>query len=242
MMGKHHPMERAGRLGYGKADGGLLVLSAAHPLIEFAAKPLARLINETKSACIQCQLCTDMCPRYLIGHTMRPHRVMRAIQADSGGTDLLDALACCECGICELFACPMGLSPRRINVYVKGLLRAEGAKIRDREVHREQTADREHRRIAQSRFVERWQLSDYPAHLDECVVCEPETVIIATRHGIGRPASPQVGVGDAVRAGQVIATVAFEDVGALVHASINGSVTAVDADSITIARTRSTVP
>ena len=26
------------------------------------------------------------------------------------------AQMCCECGVCEVFACPMGLQPRRINI------------------------------------------------------------------------------------------------------------------------------
>ena len=31
-----------------------------------------------------------------------------------------DAANCCDCGVCEMFACPMGLSPRKVNGYIKG--------------------------------------------------------------------------------------------------------------------------
>ena len=31
----------------------------------------------------------------------------------------MQAMLCCECGVCELFSCPMGLSPRRINAMLK---------------------------------------------------------------------------------------------------------------------------
>jgi len=234
MMGKHVPMDAASTLGYGKADGGLIVLPASHPLVQFVAKPLERLLAETKSMCIQCRMCTDLCPRYLIGHQMRPHRVMRSLQTHTDDEALLDALLCCECGICELYACPMGLSPRRMNVYAKGLLRAQGLRVTDRTVYEDQTIGREERKIAQSRFIDRLGLSSYPTELDELVRLDPETVSLATKHGVGMAARPCVAVGDAVRTGQVVADVTFGDMGAPVHASIDGRVTEVDQDHVTI--------
>jgi Na+-translocating ferredoxin:NAD+ oxidoreductase RnfC subunit len=237
MMGRHHPMSQAGGLGFGKADGGLVVLPAGHPLIALAAQPIEHILNQAKSACVQCQLCTDMCPRYLIGHTMRPHRVMRSLAGEDWPGDVLDPLACCECGICELFACPMGLSPRRVNAHLKGLLRGQGAKIGDAQVHPEQTRERGYRRVGQSRLIERWALGAYPTELDDLVDCQPGHVIIPTRHGVGRAATPTVEVGDAVRAGQVIAAVEPDQLGALVHASIDGTVAQAGPGAITIERT-----
>ena len=233
MMGKHHPMSDAPTLGYGKADGGLIVLRADHPLVQFAAKPVERLIAETKSMCIQCRMCTDLCPRFLIGHQMRPHRVMRSLQA--GTTEgFEDALLCCECGICELYSCPMGLSPRRINIYVKGLLRAQGRRVHDQVVHEDQTEPRPYRQIAQARFIDRLQLGGYPTTIDDCLRLDPAQVRLATRHGVGQPAVPCVQVGDAIAVGQVVADISFGSVGAPVHASIDGRVTEVDEAHITI--------
>ena len=235
MMGKHYPLAEAGTLGYGKADGGLIVLDAQHPLVQFVGKPLDRLLAETKSMCIQCRMCTDLCPRYLIGHQMRPHRLMRSLQ--TGQEDgLTDALLCCECGICELYSCPMGLSPRRMNVYVKGLLAAQGVKVTDKAVHPDQTDGRPYRTIAQSRLIERLQLGAYPTTLDDLVRCEPASVRLPTKHGVGKPARPCVAVGDRVGVGQVVAEVDYGDVGALVHASITGRVSEVDGQHITIER------
>jgi len=235
MMGRHHPMSEAGKVGYGKADGGLIVLPGDHPLVEFVSKPVERLVGETQSMCIQCQMCTSLCPRYLIGHQMRPHRVMRSLQngSDEG---LADALLCCECGVCELYSCPMGLSPRRMNVYVKGLLRARGVGIADHAVYPEHQVDRRHRRIPQSRLIERLQLGGYPVGIDDMVRLDPGEVRIPTRHGVGGPASVQVEIGERVSAGQLIAGVEWGAVGAPVHASIDGVVTQADAAHITIAR------
>ena len=234
MMGKHYPMSVAATLGFGKADGGLVVLPATHPLVRFVGKPLDRLVAETKSMCIQCQMCTDLCPRHLIGHQMRPHRVMRAIQSGLDPVDLKDALLCCECGICELYACPMELSPRRMNIYAKGLLRAQGIQVDDRTVYPDQTDMRDSRRIPQHRLIDRWQLSDYPTSIDDLVRLDPSVVSLPTKHGVGQAATPCVVVGDVVRCGQVVAEVPFGNVGAPVHASIDGRVVEVTDDHVTI--------
>ncbi|MDR1432030.1 MAG: SLBB domain-containing protein [Propionibacteriaceae bacterium] len=236
MMGKQFQMEAAATMGYGKADGGLIVLPADHRLIQFCSKPIDQIIAQTRSICIQCAMCTEMCPRYLIGHQMRPNRVMRSVGTNTHPTELLDALLCCECGICELYACPMGLSPRRMNVYVKGMLRAEGAKITDQTIHLEQSESRPYRRIAQSRLIERLGLGDYPTQLDNCRSFEPQKVIIGLRQGVGKPSSPRVAVGDSVHVGDVIAGVDFSEAGALIHASIDGLVSEVTADQIKIER------
>ena len=234
MMGRKY--QRDAVFGYGKADGGLLVLPPANPVISLNDKPMERVISEARSICIQCSICTELCPRYLVGHQMRPHRVMRAVATQCNPTDLTDALLCCECGVCELFACPMGLSPRQMNILVKRQLREAGVGIADTEVHLDHTSGRPYRRIAQSRFIERLGLGGYPNHLNDYVSIEPDSVRIPTRHGVGKPSTPVVGVGDVVACGQVIAEVAREDVGCLVHASIEGRVTQVSADEICIER------
>jgi Na+-translocating ferredoxin:NAD+ oxidoreductase RnfC subunit len=228
MMGKHFNMKEAEPLAIGKADGGLIVLSPQQALPTFSRKPLKRMINEAKSACIQCSYCTELCPRYLIGHKMRPHRVMRSIATGTNQNDLNDALLCCECGICELFSCPMQLSPRRINMHVKEILRANGVKIEDKSIHPEHARMREYRRIAQKRFISRLELGKYDIHFDEAEEYRPRSVSIPLKHGVGRPSEPVVAVGDEVKRGDVVARVAFEDVGCLVHASIDGVVTGID--------------
>ncbi|MDR3164323.1 MAG: SLBB domain-containing protein [Synergistaceae bacterium] len=228
MMGRQFGMSEAEAQTIGKADGGLIVLSPDHALPTFSRKPLKRMINEAKSACIQCSYCTELCPRYLIGHKMRPHRVMRSIATGTNQNDLTDAVLCCECGICELFSCPMRLSPRRINVYVKGILRSSGAKLEDRSIYPEHAKVRDYRRIAQKRFIARLELGKYDHHIDEVVEYTPKTVSIPLKHGVGRPSEPVVSVGDVVNRGDVIASVPFDDVGCVIHASIDGVITCTD--------------
>ncbi len=236
MMGRQFPSSQAAGIGYGKADGGLLVLPSDNPVFLRPAKSQERVFAEAKSTCIQCRLCTELCPRFLIGHKMRPHRVMRAVGTGATPEDLTDALLCCECGICELFSCPMGLSPRQANIHVKSMLRQAGVPVSDTTVHLDQTAGRGYRRISQSRLIERLRLEHYPTHLDEVVSLEPQLVRIPLKHGVGKPSAPTVGVGDRVGVGQVIAEVGRDDVGCLVHASIDGRVSDVTDAYIVIER------
>ncbi len=236
MMGQKHPMDRAESTALGKQDGGLVVLGADHPLITFEAMPVKHMINQARSVCIQCRYCTDLCPRYLIGHKLRPNRVMRSIATGTCEDDLTDAMLCCECGICELFSCPMLLSPRKMNIYIKGLLREKGVTLEDKTIYPAQTDGREYRAISQHRLIDRWALSAYPTDIETVAVCSPQSVHIPLKHGVGRPSEPTVQPGDRVQPGDTVAAVAFEDVGCMVHASIAGTVTAVDSSGITIAQ------
>jgi len=236
MMGPQFPMEEAEALVIGKADGGLVVLPQSHPLIQFSNKSVKHMVLRAKSVCIQCSYCTEMCPRYLIGHRLRPNRVMRSIAVGACETDLTDALLCCECGICELFACPMMLSPRKINIHVKGLLREHGVKDIDKNVHEKQTEPREYRRISQHRIINRLRLSEYPTQIDDVVRLDPSEVNVPLRHGVGKPSEPSVKPGDMVKTGTPIAGVEFSDVGCMVHAPIDGVVVSVDSNGIKIKR------
>ena len=60
-----------------KTTGNLIVLPKEHYLFRRAQLPMETIRHQTKSACIQCRMCTDLCPRYLIGHQIRPNLVMR---------------------------------------------------------------------------------------------------------------------------------------------------------------------
>jgi Na+-translocating ferredoxin:NAD+ oxidoreductase RnfC subunit len=97
-----------------KTTSGIIILPPNHNVIRDKCRSLNQMRFIAKSACTQCSRCTDLCPRYLIGHALEPHRIMRHLAYNPGMTgDILeDALICSECGVCEKFACPMMLSPR----------------------------------------------------------------------------------------------------------------------------------
>lgn len=235
MMGKRVPKEEVVDRVITKTDGGIIVIPKEHYLAQKEKMTIEHIKNQAKSACIQCHFCTDMCPRNLIGHPLNPHKIMRNIafeQLDNEETK--QALICCECGVCELYACPMGLSPKRINVYLKGKLRNNGVKWQN--LSNEFTANvfREYRKIPTERLVARLGLGEYKKQrLQEGEEINPVEVKIPLRQGIGAGTSPVVKVDDLVEQGQLIGVVEEGKMGANVHASISGVVSEIS-DSIVI--------
>ncbi len=207
-----------------RTASGVIVLPPDHLLVRRAELPLVHMRNRAKAACIQCRFCTDLCPRFLSGHPMYPHRAMRAFAADQ--TDAT-ALLCMECGVCELSACPMGLSPRRIMAAMKPALRQSGTKP-DTDLHPEQSAMRASRQLASSRLVHQINVAAYDMPVPaEAIPVAVTRVSIPLKQHIGAPTEPTVSVGDHVRVGQTIGRTPEGALGADVHASIDGIVTRV---------------
>ncbi|MDK2933093.1 MAG: hypothetical protein PWP27_903 [Clostridiales bacterium] len=218
-----------------KTVGALIIVPEDHYIVERKETPIHYIIHRAKTCCIQCSMCTDLCPRNLIGHKLRPHRIMRSIGVAENNEEILkEALICCECGVCELYACPMGLSPKTINGYLKKQFREKG--IRYQKGQEKPTAQqiRAYRKIPVNRLISRLNLTQYK----DCIVEGPFAVktfkvnIPLSQH-IGKPASPKVKVGDRVYKGQLVGEVPMGDLGANVHASIDGRVCAIS-DSIVI--------
>ena len=221
-----------------KTSGGVIVLPRGHYLHECATLSLEVMRKRAATACIQCRYCTDLCPRYLVGHSFETHKVMRAF---GGGEDMamgaMQAMLCCECGLCELFSCPMRLSPRRINAALKGSFGKEGISYEGtREVRPQQSAFRDYRKIPVPRLAIKLGIDRYmDIHPRDGGEFEPERVTIPLSQHIGAPAVATVKVGDRVQAGHMIGEIPTDALGARVHASISGKVAKVS-DSVVIER------
>ena len=214
-----------------KTTSGIIVLHPDHNVIRDKSRSLDQMRFIGKSACTQCSRCTDLCPRYLIGHDLKPHRIMRHLAYTPGMTgDILeDALICSECGVCEKFACPMMLSPREINAAVKQKLLKEGIKREPRSDAYRVSPFNETRKIPIKRLMERLEVAKYDVHPpfggEELQV---KQVIIPLQQHLGKPAVPIVGMGDRVKKGDVMGEIPEGALGARVHASMDGTVAAVD--------------
>jgi len=218
-----------------KMDGSLIILPKDHFVVERKRKSIDKIINETKTACIQCRYCTDMCHRYLLGHELRPHKIMRNIgMSDHDETIMKEALLCCECGICEIYACPMGLSPRLVNVHVKQELYKKGIRPEKGSLDLESRDMIAYRKIPSYRLISRLDLLQYYGQpIDACKDLTTEEVTIHLKQHIGKPAIPMVTVGDMVSKGQMIGKVERDEMGANIHASIEGTVIGIT-EKITI--------
>lgn len=220
-----------------KTTGGLLVLPKSHPLIQRRMQDDRTVLSVARTVCEQCRLCTDLCPRHLLGHELSPHLLVRAInyQAMASPQTLLSALTCSECNVCESVACPVGISPMRINRLLKNELRQQGARYQGPLHDADEMA--RYRLIPVQRLISKLALREW--YQDAPFMewrGEPATVHLPLRQHIGAAALPCVQAGDTVVRGQTIATIPEGALGAPVHASIDGTVASVTQQTITLVR------
>ncbi|WP_409422923.1 4Fe-4S dicluster domain-containing protein [Pseudaeromonas sp. ZJS20] len=220
-----------------KTTGGLLVLPAAHLLIQRRERSDADIINLARTVCEQCGLCTDLCPRHIIGHELPPHLLVRAVnyqQLDPPSV-LLSALTCSECSVCESYACPVDISPMRLNRLLKTQLRAQGLRYQG-EIRAEDPMAA-YRLVPIPRLISRLQLEPfYQAAPLQPLDWQPEQVTLPLQQHIGAPAQAVVAVGDSVRLGQCIAVPKEGALSVAIHASIDGVISAVAPTHISIRR------
>lgn len=218
-----------------KTTSGLLVLPPDHNVVARKVMDPAKVRRITNTVCCQCSQCSDLCPRNLLGHSLHPHKLMRVLNGQTLEQPIAkEALLCSECGICEKFACPMGISPREVNALLKKELMGAGMKWEYDGHPLTPSRFREERRIPTSRLVKRLGLAGYEAHPPFAGDFEPAEVRIPLRQHIGAPAVAVVSAGQSVKVGDVIGEIPENAMGARVHASINGVVTAVENGMVTI--------
>jgi len=220
-----------------KTTGGLLVLPKSHPLIQRRMQDDRTVLSIARTVCEQCRLCTDLCPRHLLGHELSPHLLVRAMNYQSIATPqtVLSALTCSECNVCESVACPVGISPMRVNRLLKNELRQHGARYQGPLRDADEMA--RYRLIPVKRLISKLALSEWyqDAPFTE-LRTEPTQVQLPLRQHIGAAAVPCVQPGETVLRGQQIATIPDGALGAPVHASIDGTVASITEQTITLVR------
>jgi Na+-translocating ferredoxin:NAD+ oxidoreductase RnfC subunit len=219
-----------------KTTSGLIVLSENHNVVVGKIRDPKTIRRITTSVCCQCNQCTDMCPRNLLGHDIHPHKLMRLY-----GTDMVpmearkEALLCSECGVCEKFACPMGISPREVNAQIKRELAAEGIRWQATGETPENDQFKDTRHIPTKRLMHRLDVVQYDTHphFSQTEFVPSHVKLLLGQH-IGAPSKAVVAVGDHVTAGDLVAEIPEKALGARIHASITGVVTEVTKEAVTI--------
>jgi len=232
MMGQPMRMEEALASYVTKTTSGYVVLPNHARLWQKHVTETRHTLRHARTACVQCSFCTQLCPRWLLGHPIEPHRIMRRMGGGQNWHEHLDdpvlqnARYCCECGVCELVACPMELRPRAVNVMVKQALAEQGLRTikgagecLPREFREERAVPT--RKAAYRAGAGPW----YKTEIDRYIEANPREVRIALNSHIGAPAVPVVNVGENVAFGQLIAEPPAGKLGARYHASIAGTVT-----------------
>lgn len=186
-----------------------------------------------KSACDQCSLCTEMCPRYLLGYPIQPHLVMRSLLTTGEMSETLTswAQACCECNICTLWACPEDLDPRNVCVVTKRDLKKHDKWLSPEQLQN-LTQDvhplKEYRNVPTKRLTQRLGLGKFQSDaLFQSARIATKLVTIPLQQHIGKPAIPVVQVGDKVQTGDLLAKADSTGLSVPIHASISGTVKSV---------------
>lgn len=221
-----------------KTTKAILVLPPNCPPIEKRQSTTRNNLRNAMSVCSQCSMCTSLCPRNLLGASIKPHEFMRALA--NGLTyniePFINSFFCVSCGLCEMYSCHQGLSPRRLLDEYKSGLRAKGVKVPDKP-NGPVNSLREERKVPEHRLVNRLGLHsfDIPAPMKKCDT-EIKEVKLLLRQCIGAPCIAVVKTGDKVSEGQMVGEPPKEALGTCLHASITGKVTAVTDNYITISK------
>jgi Na+-translocating ferredoxin:NAD+ oxidoreductase RnfC subunit len=214
-----------------KISGGYIFLPTEHYLIRRRSQTMPEIKKIGQSACDQCMYCTEFCPRYLLGYEIEPHKVMRTLGFAGEKDDYWSrfAMNCCECNLCSLFACPEDLDPKQACVRSKTNIRLKNLEYtppdRPLKAHPMQAS----RKVPIPKLTRKLGLMPYDTHADFVEHdYSPSRVVIPLKQHVGAPAQPVVQIGDQVTIGQLIGHIPEDTIGANVHASIGGRVTAVN--------------
>ncbi len=218
-----------------KTTNAVLLLPVDHYIVKKKQSKQSIDVSRAMAACCQCTYCTDLCPRALLGHPIDPAHFMLVASHAMEKEPYLDAAFCSSCGLCEMYSCGQGLSPRTLLTAAKAENRAQGLKPESKKGEGVSKA-RRYRRVPMKRLAARIGVDKYnktAPMLDDEI--NPKTVTIMLSQHIGAPAKAIVFPGDTVKAGQMIAA-AVDGLSVPVHASIDGKVTAVNDKFVKITR------
>jgi Na+-translocating ferredoxin:NAD+ oxidoreductase RnfC subunit len=227
-----------------KTTGGVIVLPTDHVVVRRRRRDWQQVVRIGRSACDQCSFCTELCPRWLLGHPIEPHRAMRSLEFNLvGEANVIGTQFCCECNLCSLYSCPEDLDPKSVCSQNKRRLAAEKKRWEQPpfnpkrpELHsdnRKAPMGRLLTKLGLRQFRNVGPINDTPLPTDR--------VGIKLKQHVGAPCQPTVAVGDRVRTGQVLGRPPVTDgkpaLGAPIHASIDGAITAIENGVVWIDRT-----
>lgn len=222
-----------------KTTSGIIVVASDHWLAQRTLVNPQQQLKRVQSACDGCRMCTDLCPRFLLGHPLEPHLSVQALaqQQVDAGQYFTSALLCCLCGVCDTIACPCNLSPRALYLSLKKEFSRKKFPPQ-KFIARPVTSERQGRKVSLKRIMQRLNINQYAENKPTYVpsTLQPKRVWIKLQQHVGNKAVPIVKIGDRVSKGQLIGEIPAGKLGARVHASINGSISKIETDFMEISK------
>lgn len=217
-----------------KGDSGIVALPSDHPLILRKTRTKQN-IEKIAYTCDQCMRCSDLCPRDLLGHGVKPHKAMISVSMNLKQKLPYQAssLYCCECSLCSLYSCPEDLDPAKVMIFSKRALFEEG--IKPKKEFCEINPMYHYRRTPTKLLVKRLGLQPYlkPHKFVEKEISFKEVFLKLNQHR-GEPAKPLVKKGQNVAREELVAETDEGKMGSRIFSSISGVVKSVDKEQIVV--------
>ena len=221
-----------------KRTGAIIILPHDHHCVKIYKRFSSEHDTDriAKASCDQCNFCTELCPRYLLGQPVRPETAMRNRMFSREDMPMVFSgnLSCCECNLCTMYSCPEGLDPKGATVIEKGISRKMGLEWNGRKSVPHPMY--EYRKVPTSKLKQRLDILMFK---DEGPLlelnAEPKEISIPLNQHIGSPALPVVSVGQQVKKYELIA-VLNGNISTNVHASVDGIIKSVTNQEIIIHR------
>lgn len=219
-----------------KTTKALLIIDENTLCIKLKRRNVSRALNQASSNCCSCRMCTDLCPRFLMGYPIEPHKIIATVNNNIPDTKtFMGSFYCSNCGVCRTIACPQNLMPSLVFQRVKNELTKHGVRaVAQKETN--PSSLRQYRKIPVERIINRLGIKKYDRHNFEVVELPgPNEVVLPLKMHIGASCEAVVKVGDKVNKGQIIAKAPANALGTALHSSVNGTVKSVDDKQIVIA-------
>ncbi len=222
-----------------KTTKSIIVLPEDSIVIENRKRGISTDLKRAQAICLSCRMCTDLCPRYLLGHDIFPDELMKRLYkgklSDEDIKNFDFAYLCCDCGLCELYSCIMDLSARSVFNYIKDELARLGIKNPHTRSELKVNEFRQFRKVPVSRLKTRLEIDKYgsPAPMSEFNT-EVESIRIYLSQHIGVPCVPVLSEGAEVKRGDLVADIPEGKLGAKIHSSIDGRISRIEPDHIVI--------
>lgn len=221
-----------------KTTKGILLFPETHSVIQRKKMPLSVTLKRASAACCGCSMCSEVCPRYLLGYSLRVDKTIRAVSHSEvqNSESFLQSSLCCGCGICTVIGCQQMLNPQAVSMEVKRVLGKNKFRRQNNKTPDKVRPERASRLVSSSKLIDRLGIRKYVRESAErrYIDFAPQKVTIPLSQHVGKPASPIVKAGDVVVVGEQIAKTDENALGAVIHASINGKIKEVNDKFIVI--------